>query len=90
MSISARAEETGKQAGARGRNGAESPDGGDSENQGEADAKVVCHRRLLEVVVEPGEEKPLDQRIAIRVGGRVTGRRSAQRLCHYWLEARLL
>ena len=36
----------------------------------------------FEVVVEPGKEQPLDQRIAIRVGGPITGRRGAQRLGH--------
>ena len=46
----------------------------------------------FEVVVEPGEEKPLDQRLAIRVGGRLTARRGAQRLGHAAMgtEARLL
>ena len=47
----------------------------------------------FEVVVEPGEEKPLDQRLAIRrIGGRLTARRGAQRLGHAAMgtEARLL
>ena len=47
----------------------------------------------FEVVLEPGKEEPLDQRIAIRVGGPITGRRGAQRLGHETAddrEARLL
>ena len=47
----------------------------------------------FEVVVEPGKQEPLDQRVAIRLGGFLTGRRVAQRLCHLWQlssEARLL
>ena len=36
----------------------------------------------FEVVVEPGQEQPLDQRIAIRIGGPITARCGAQRLGH--------
>ena len=47
----------------------------------------------FEVVVETGQQEPFDQRIAIRVGGPITGRRGAQRLGHEAAdvtEARLL
>ncbi len=47
----------------------------------------------FEIVVQAGKEKPLDQRIAIRLSGSITGRRGAQRLGHLGqmsTEARLL
>jgi hypothetical protein len=43
----------------------------------------------FEVVVKSGKQEPFDQRIAIRIGGPITGRRGAQRLGHEALVVRI-